>query len=551
MFSTIERADSIEDLKRFSFDLLIVGGGITGAGIALDAATRGFSVALIDMQDFAAGTSSRSTKLIHGGLRYLKQLDVKIVAETGREREIVYRNSRNITKPRPMLLPIYKDGTFGKYSTSAGLLAYDLLAGVKHAERREMLNKEETLELEPLLKKERLQGGGHYVEYQTDDARLTIEVLKKAAEYGALCVNYTKCEQFNFEKDDVVGAVLKDQISGEKFSVAASMVINATGPWVDDLQQKISSKPKKQLHISKGVHIVVDQSVFPLQQAIYFDHSDGRMLFAIPRGNKTYVGTTDTFYSANKQHPTATEEDIQYIIGAVNEVFPSVQLTRRAVESTWAGLRPLIAQEGKDASEISRRDEIWEMVPGLLTIAGGKLTGYRQMAEVVVDRVSEKLKHPNILPCQTKKIAVSGSDFVDDQSLQHYIDEQSVSAPHYGLTIQQGARIASFYGRNSDKVFQFAHSISAETNSLPISLRAEILYGIHYEMVTSPSDFFIRRKGDLYFQIDVVETFAEQVTDYMANLLHYTDNEKTVYVNDLMNAIAEAKGSGANWKSIG
>lgn len=543
MFSTVERSSRIQDLKHFSFDVLVVGGGITGAGIALDAAARGFSVALIDMQDFAAGTSSRSTKLIHGGLRYLKQLEMKIVAETGREREIVFRNSRNITKSRPMLLPIYQKGTYGKYSTSAGLLVYDLLAGVKHAERREMLTKEETAELEPLLKKDRLKGGGYYVEYQTDDARLTIEVLKKAAEKGALCLNYMKCEQFNFENDRIVGAVLSDQLSGERFSVTASMVVNASGPWVDELQKKISSGEKKQLHITKGVHIVVDQSIFPLQQAIYFDNSDGRMLFAIPRDNKTYVGTTDTFYSDDKKNPLATEEDIQYIIDAVDEIFPSVHLQRKHVESTWAGIRPLIAQQGKDASEISRKDEIWETVPGLLTIAGGKLTGYRQMAEVVVDRIADKLEKPAIKRCQTKDIAVSGSDFKDDETLDRYIDAQASRATKFGLTSKQGARIAAFYGRNSELVFQFAHAVSAENNGLPISLRAEILYSIHYEMVTSPSDFFIRRKGDLYFQIAVVEALATPVTDYMALLLQYTDSEKSKHENDLKNAIAEAKGS--------
>lgn len=543
MFSTLERSSRIQDLRNFSFDVLVVGGGITGAGIALDAAARGFSVALVDMQDFAAGTSSRSTKLIHGGLRYLKQLEVKIVAETGKEREIVFRNSRNITKSRPMLLPIYQKGTYGKYSTSVGLLAYDLLAGVMPAERREMLTKEETAELEPLLKKERLKGGGYYVEYQTDDARLTIEVLKKAAEKGALCLNYMKCEQFNFEKDRIVGAVLSDQLTGERFSVGASMVINASGPWVDELQQKISSKHTKQLHITKGVHIVVDQSIFPLQQAIYFDNSDGRMLFAIPRDNKTYIGTTDTFYTEDKQHPIATEEDIHYIIDAVSEIFPSIHLQRQHVESTWAGIRPLIAQEGKDASEISRRDEVWETVPGLLTIAGGKLTGYRQMAEVVVDRISEQLVKPSIKRCETKDIPVSGSDFIDDEALKQFIDLQAERAPKFGLTPQQGARLASFYGRNSDEVFQLAHSISAEENNLPISLRAEILYGIHHEMVTTPSDFFIRRKGDLYFQIDVVESLATQVTDYMAKLLQYTESEKATHENDLQNAIAEAKGS--------
>lgn len=546
MFSTIERADRLEELKHYSFDVLVIGGGITGAGIALDAVTRGLSVALVDMQDFAAGTSSRSTKLIHGGLRYLKQLEMKIVAETGKEREVVYHNSRNITKSRPMLLPIYQGGTFGKYSTSAGLRVYDFLAGVKPDERREMLSKEDTLSMEPLLKEDQLKGAGLYVEYQTDDARLTIEILKRAAEYGALCLNYVKCENFNFEKDRIVGAVLRDQMTGENFNVSASMVINAAGPWVEDLQDKVVSKrEKKHLHITKGVHIVVDQSVFPLQQAVYFDHTDGRMLFAIPRDGKTYIGTTDTFYTGNKQHPLATEEDIQYIMEAVHSVFPGVPLTRSSVESTWAGIRPLIEEEGKDASEISRKDELWETAPGLLTVAGGKLTGYRKMAEAVVDRVAELLQLKDLPSCRTKYLPVSGSDFADDRTLREFVDLQSLKAPKYGLTMEQGARIASFYGRNSDTVFMFASAVSAEENDLPVSLRAEILYSIHFEMVTSPADFFIRRKGDLYFQIAAVDSFAEAVTAYMAEILHYTENEKEVHSNDLANALAEAKGSGA------
>lgn len=545
MFSTIERSRMIASLRQVSYDLLVIGGGITGAGIALDAASRGYSVALVEMQDFAAGTSSRSTKLVHGGLRYLKQLEVKIVAETGREREIVYRNSRNITKSRPMLLPIYKNGTFGKYSTSAGLLVYDLLAGVKKSERREMLSKTETLALEPLLKEKHLKGGGHYAEYQTDDARLTIETMKRAAEKGALCINYLKCEQFNFENQKTVGAVLRDELSGERFSVAADLIINAAGPWVNDVQSKVKHKQEKELYITKGVHIVADQSIFPLRQAVYFDHSDGRMLFAIPRGNKTYIGTTDTFYDGDKKHPTASEEDIQYIIKAVNEIFPSVRLQRSDIESTWAGIRPLIAEKGKSASEISRKDEIWEPVPGLVTIAGGKLTGYRQMAETVVDRAGEILKRP-VKRCETKHIALSGSDFSSDEELEEYIGEQAARAPQFGLNEQQGARIASFYGRNSEEVFRIAHTVSAEQNSLPLSLRAEIVYSIHHEMAVSPSDFFIRRKGDLYFEIAAVEKFAGQTVDYMAELLQYTEAEKAAHANDLLNAVAEAKGSGGH-----
>ena len=226
---------------------LVIGGGITGAGIALDAVTRGLSVALIEMQDFAAGTSSRSTKLIHGGLRYLKQLEVKIVAETGRERDIVYANAVHVTEPEWMLLPIYKGGTFGKYTTSAGLYAYDLLAGVKKDERREMLTPKETLEKEPLVKKDGLLGGGYYVEYRTDDARLTIETLKKAAEKGALCLNYMKAENFIYEDEKVVGVTVIDSQNGESLTIHANAIVNATGPWVDEVREKDEVSNSKRL----------------------------------------------------------------------------------------------------------------------------------------------------------------------------------------------------------------------------------------------------------------------------------------------------------------
>lgn len=228
MFSSAQRESFIETLDAYSFDVLVIGGGITGAGIALDAVSRGLSVALIDMQDFAAGTSSRSTKLVHGGLRYLKQLQVGVVAEVGKERAIVYENGVHITTPQWMLLPFYKGGSFGPYSTSLGLKVYDKLAQVNKSERRKMLNAKETLLKEPLLKKEGLLGGGYYVEYRTDDARLTIEVIKKAVELGAVCLNYVKAEEFNYENEKITGVVVRDQISSRTWTIQSNSVVNAT-----------------------------------------------------------------------------------------------------------------------------------------------------------------------------------------------------------------------------------------------------------------------------------------------------------------------------------
>lgn len=542
MLSAIQRPKIKQHLNEYTFDLLVIGGGITGAGIALDAVTRGLSVALVEMQDFAAGTSSRSTKLVHGGLRYLKQLEVKIVAETGREREIVYHNALHVTEPEWMLLPLYKGGTFGKYSTSAGLFAYDFLAGVHKNERREMLSREEALEKEPLLNREGLQGGGHYVEYRTDDARLTIEALKKAAEKGALCLNYMKAEGFLYDNGQIIGATVNDLLTGETIEIHAQKVVNATGPWVDDVRGHDEIANGKSLTLTKGVHIVIDRSIFPLRQAVYFDAPDGRMIFAIPRGQKAYIGTTDTFFEEDRLNPSATEEDIVYLLQAVQHIFPNTNVRRRHVESTWAGIRPLIYEDGKDPSEISRKDEIWESKAGLLTIAGGKLTGYRKMAETIVDRVVKEIADQSFGPSVTKHLPLSGGDFESVEKFTSFIQSKMHEATLYGLTKDEGKRLASFYGTNVDAVFTFAHALGQTTGDLPIVMRAEILYAIHHEMAMTPSDYFIRRKGNLYFAIDEVEQYQVAVTDYMAQLLSYSELEKNTFLEELTMKIREAKG---------
>lgn len=545
MLSSITRPKVKQFMGEYHFDLLVIGGGITGAGIALDAVTRGLSVGLVEMQDFAAGTSSRSTKLVHGGLRYLKQMELKIVAETGRERDIVYRNALHVTEPERMLLPFHKGGTFGKLTTSAGLFVYDKLAGVKKEERREMMTAEETLHMEPLLREDGLLGGGHYVEYRTDDARLTIEVMKKAAQKGALCLNYMKVEQFQYDRNEKVsGVIVRDMLTGDEMQMNASVIVNATGPWVDEMRGLDELSNDKRLRLTKGIHIVIDKAVFPLRQAVYFDTTDGRMVFAIPRGNKAYVGTTDTFYDNDKSNPIATEEDITYLLEALHYMFPEVTIGRKDVESTWAGVRPLIYEEGKDASEISRKDEIWEAGTGLITIAGGKLTGYRKMAETVVDHVVNRLATSSIGPCLTEHLPLSGGDFDSEEQFNAFLESKSNEAVLFGLTKEEGRRLASLYGTNVDLLYNYFSALSNDEGILPRIWKAEVLYAIHYEMAMTPSDFFIRRKGDLYFNIGYVKLYKEAVTDFMGKILSYSDKNKEQYLMQLEKHIKEAEGLG-------
>ncbi|WP_456271468.1 glycerol-3-phosphate dehydrogenase/oxidase [Bacillus sp. AK031] len=548
-FSSLQRSNMKEKLKHCHYDLIIIGGGITGAGIALDAASRGMKVALLEMQDFAAGTSSRSTKLVHGGLRYLKQFEVKMVAEVGREREIVYENGPHVTTPEWMLLPIHKGGSFGKFSTSVGLRIYDYLAGVKKKERRKMLSASKTVEKEPLLKRKGLRGGGYYVEYRTDDARLTIEVLKKAVELGAVALNYMKAEQFIYKGKKVKGVQAKDVLTGGTFEIHSEKVVNASGPWVDEVRKKDYSINNKKLRHTKGVHIVVDQSKFPLKQAVYFDTPDGRMIFAIPREGKAYVGTTDTFFEGDTASPKMSDEDRNYLLSSIHYMFPEVKVKETDVESSWAGIRPLIYEEGKDPSEISRKDEVWEGDSGLVTIAGGKLTGYRKMAEQVVDLIAKRLKQEtkrSFPESRTKHLPLSGGDVGGSAGFQSFKKEKSLQAEQFGLSVQSGCELVQQYGSNIEELYKIAHAYKKTSpqpeRKLPPKIYAMLLYSINEEMTVTPLDFFMRRSGRLFFDIDWVKNWKKEVVDMMEILLDWDAEIKSRYILELDEAIKVAEG---------
>lgn len=550
MLNALTRKNQLEHMSKFEYDLLIIGGGITGAGIALDASMRGLNVALVEMQDFSQGTSSRSTKLIHGGLRYLKQMQVGVVRETGRERAIVYENGPHVTTPEWMLLPFHKGGTFGEFTTSLGLKVYDSLAQVDKKERRNMLSKKEVIERVPNIKIDGLKGGGYYVEYKTDDARLTIEVMKKAAAYGADTINYIKADGFLYENGAVAGISAVDTLSGDTYNISSKAVVNASGPWVDEVRAKDTAGTQastKHLVHTKGVHIVFKQEDFPLTQAVYFDtKEDGRMIFAIPRAGKTYVGTTDTFYGENKENPIADAKDKSYLVDAINFMFPALNLNISMIESSWAGIRPLIQSGSKNASDISRKDEIWHSTSGLITIAGGKLTGYRHMAEEIVDEVAAYLKKEfkmNIKKISTKEETVSGGDVGGSVGYQNFVDSISRKAVSYGLTLEEGHHLAMKYGSNVEAVYQYAGitNDNHEKYGLPRPLYAEVIYGMLHEMVIKPTDFFVRRSGKLYFEIEDVLEYRQGVQQLLQDTLGYGDSDAQAYAAELDQAIEDTK----------
>lgn len=544
-FSSIQRSVIVDDLSTENLDVLVIGGGITGAGIALDAQSRGMKTGLIEMQDFASGTSSKSTKLVHGGLRYLKQFEIGEVSEIGQERAIVYENAPHVTAPVWMLLPIIKGGTFNKVTITAGLMVYDRLARVKRSERHTILNKKQTLKKEPLLDKSKLRSSGYYVEYRTDDARLTLEVVKEAVNWGAKAVNYVKAEDFLYENGKVVGVRAVDKWTGEPREIRAKKIINAAGPWVDTLRERDRSNKGKHLHLSKGVHITIDGERFPLQQAVYFDAPDGRLVFAIPREGKAYVGTTDTDYHGNIDDLQMTVEDRDYLIDAVNYMFPTVNLKGEDVESSWAGVRPLVHEEGKGPSEISRKDETFISDSGLISIAGGKLTGYRKMAQRVVDEAVKELEkegNKSYPKCQTKAIRLSGGDVGGSSNFPDFVRGKIREGTTLGLTADEAEKLVNRYGSDVNRLYDIIRTRGEESvhYNLPKAIFAMIIYGMEGEMTVTPTDFFIRRSGSLFFHIEWVKKWKETVIDCMADRLHWTDDMKREHTQELEEQIRKS-----------
>lgn len=540
-FSNLDRNKTIQELSKESYDLVVIGGGITGGGIALDAASRGLKVALVEKNDFASGTSSKSTKLIHGGLRYLKQFDFWLVKEVGSERAIVHKLAPHLVIPEKMLLPLIENGSYGKWLTSIGLKVYDILAQVTGDDKRKMLEKKEALKLEPLLPKKILKGAGYYAEYRTDDARLTIETIKTSLQFGAKALNYAEVTDFIYEDDIVAGVNVKDTTSGKEFIIKSKFVISAAGPWVDELRSVNNSKKGKRLHLTKGVHLVFPFKKLPVKQSVYFDIPDGRMMFAIPRGKITYVGTTDTNFDKDKDNVKVDLADAIYLLSAVNNMFPKIELEMEDIISSWAGLRPLIHEEGKSASELSRKDEIFTSDTGLISIAGGKLTGYRKMAERVVNRIMKKMEEDSgrkNVECNTEKIPLCGNDFKKYKQVKKYIDDVFKRIEPDGLTSYDAWFLVTNYGAQTEIILDNYGQTKGGDNKIRMAI-AELRFGVDYEMVQNPMDFFIRRTGRLYFDIDGMRSLIDPILEEFKLLFKVDDAQIISWKEELLTQIEE------------
>jgi glycerol-3-phosphate dehydrogenase len=409
-FSAASRTAALDALGTGTLDLLVIGGGITGAGVARDAAMRGLRTALVERDDFASGTSSRSSRLIHGGLRYLEHGEFHLVFEASRERRTLLRIAPHLVKPLRFTWPVYRGARVPKWKLRSALMLYDTLALFRNIERHRMLSAVELEALEPRLRRDGLTGGGTYYDAHADDALLTLANARAAADAGALVMNHTAARALVVEGGVVRGAGVECQLTRRLVRVSAKCIVNATGPWSDSVRQLADPTVKSGIRGTKGAHIAVPRARVGNEQAIAITHPrDGRVMFILPAGAFTIVGTTDTDYDGPLDDVRASRDDVAYLLEAANHYAPAANLSANDVTAAWAGIRPLVASGAATTAAVSREHAISVTAPGMLTVTGGKLTTYRLMAEQIVDR-AEKIIGARHVRSTTARVVLVNDD---------------------------------------------------------------------------------------------------------------------------------------------
>lgn len=516
-FGVAERAQSWERLGNEQFDLVVVGGGVVGVGTALDAATRGLRVALVEARDLASGTSSRSSKLFHGGLRYLEQLEFGLVREALRERELMLtRLAPHLVKPVSFLYPL-KHRLWERPYTAAGLVLYDRMGGARSVPGQKHLSRAGALRMFPALKRNALIGGVRYYDAQSDDARHTLTVGRTAAHYGAVVRTSTQVIGFLKEADRVSGVRVRDVETGDEVDVSAGVVVNCTGVWTDDLQHLSGSRGRFRVRASKGVHIVVPRDRIVAESGLIL-RTEKSVLFVIPWRNHWIIGTTDTDWHLDLAHPAATKNDIDYILDHVNSVL-ATPLTHDDIQGVYAGLRPLLAGESEESSKLSREHAVARVAPGLVAIAGGKYTTYRVMAADAVDAAGVDLSG-RLQPSITDQVPLLGAD-----GYHALVNQADQLGARYGLHPYRIRHLLDRYGSMIHEVLALAEADPELLKPLPAApdyLQVEVVYGASHEGALHLDDMLTRRlRISIEYPHRGVDC-AEQVATLMGDVLGWS-----------------------------
>jgi glycerol-3-phosphate dehydrogenase len=485
------RARSFERLARDTFDVLVVGGGITGAGVARDAAMRGLRTALVEQDDFASGTSSRSSRLVHGGVRYLEHGQLALVFESSAERRTLQRIAPHLVRPLAFVWPVYAGARVPRWKLAAGLMLYDLLALFRNVGRHERLGADGVVAREPRVRREALVGGARYWDASTDDARLTLATVRSAIAAGAVAVNHARVASLRVVDGRVRGAHVVDAATGRGTDVSARVVVNATGPWSDAVERLADGAARPAVRGSKGVHVNVPRERIGNSGALtLLAPSDGRVMFVLPSGDLTIIGTTDTYETVQPDQVRASEADVAYLLDAANHFFPGARLGRDDVVSAWAGLRPLKANgTGTDnPSAASREHTVAQHVPGLVSVTGGKLTTYRAMAGQVVDVVQRSLGERPTRSSTAREPLTGGTIGAPGSEI----------AAAFALTRDEAVATRLVHAFGDEWRAVWALAVEDAALAVPVEparpyLMAELLFAVRHELALTIGDLLIRR----------------------------------------------------------
>jgi len=516
------RGERLARLRREQFDVLVVGGGITGAGIARDAAMRGLTTALVERDDFASGTSSRSSRLVHGGVRYLEHGHLHLVFESSRERRTLLRIAPHLVRPLRFTWPVYRDARVPLWKLGLGLFMYDALAIFRNVHGHRLLTPKEVSGEEPALSRANLVGGASYYDASTDDTRLTLANVIVAEESGAVAVNHAPVVGMIREGERIVGAVVREDADDTEVSVRARVVVNATGPWTDAVRAMDGDARTHAVRATKGVHIAVPRERLATNAAVtLLSPIDGRVMFALPSTATTIVGTTDTPTDERPEHVRASRQDIDYLLAAANVFFPAARLTPADVVAAWAGIRPLVASgfTGSPASA-SREHRIDRSASGMISVSGGKLTTYRSMAAEVVDVVEQSLGRRR-RRSKTNVVPLPGGDIRSfDETLRAAELEVGDSAVARRLVEAHGSRWREVAALTTAEP-ALARRIARD---LPYLL-AEVVYAVEREMAMTLADVLVRRLHLAFEVADHGRSAARVATAVLAGRLGW-DNAR-------------------------
>jgi glycerol-3-phosphate dehydrogenase len=498
-FNKRSRPFIFRKLTEEQFDLLVIGGGITGASVFRDAALRGMKVALVEAKDFASATSGRSSKLIHGGLRYIKNLGLGLAWESCHERNLHIRLNKRLVRPLPFLVPLYRDRGESRWLMRLGMLAYEALSGFNNYRFHRFLNREETLSLAPALPAKSLTGGCLYYDAVINDSRWTMEVLKDGVANGGLAVNYAPVTQVLRSDEQVAGTRIHDELSGNHYDIRSRVVVNATGIFADQIRQLDGCNVAKSQRLSKGTHLVFAEEDVPLSTTIVFSSPiDGRSLFLAKHEECFLYGTSDHWEQANPDLPIPAPADVDYLLTSLNRFMPEAQLDRSKVQFVYSGFRPLLSNgDSADSSSVTREDHIEVSPSGLVSVVGGKLTTARITAAHVLERVIKLIgRNPEWSDCTTGNVSIGGTNEAVAESLAYWVRRCPKLTSYFRVLYQR-------YGLDANEIcgeVTRIHEGSSDPAAEPI--RAEVQYVCRHEMVCTLEDLIDRRAGFLYWNAE-------------------------------------------------